>query len=256
MAPRLRLRRAGHRARWWPRCRPTMARLWLRMQAMRDIRKARLAGALDSLRASGAARSLAAGGAGAAAGASSARAALVLRDNLRNRAAHRAGLPPRDRPRARGDHHRQRLLRAGPQDAPGAGVGGAARRARCGCCCRAATNTSCSTTRRGRSTARCCAPASQIHEYSPSFLHAKVAVIDGHWATVGSSNLDPLSLLLAREANVVVDDARFAGAAARAAAAGDEAGGPRDERGRVQQPAAAPACDGVRGAGADAAGPG
>ena len=45
-----------------------------------------------------------------------------------------------------------------------------------------------------------------IHEYSPSFLHAKVAVIDGHWATVGSSNLDPLSLLLAREANVVVED--------------------------------------------------
>jgi cardiolipin synthase A/B len=51
----------------------------------------------------------------------------------------------------------------------------------------------------------------QIHEYSPSFLHAKVAVIDGRWATVGSSNLDPLSLLLAREANVVIDDAGFAG---------------------------------------------
>ncbi|MDB5895437.1 MAG: cardiolipin synthase [Rhodoferax sp.] len=50
----------------------------------------------------------------------------------------------------------------------------------------------------------------QIFEYAPSFLHAKVAVIDGHWATVGSSNLDPLSLLLAREANVVVDDTRFA----------------------------------------------
>lgn len=50
----------------------------------------------------------------------------------------------------------------------------------------------------------------QIFEYAPSFLHAKVAVIDGHWATVGSSNLDPLSLLLAREANVVVDDAGFA----------------------------------------------
>ena len=50
----------------------------------------------------------------------------------------------------------------------------------------------------------------EIHEYSVSFLHAKVAVIDGHWATVGSSNLDPLSLLLAREANVVVDDVEFA----------------------------------------------
>ena len=50
----------------------------------------------------------------------------------------------------------------------------------------------------------------EIHEYSTSFLHAKVAVIDKHWATVGSSNLDPLSLLLAQEANVVVDDKAFA----------------------------------------------
>jgi cardiolipin synthase len=50
----------------------------------------------------------------------------------------------------------------------------------------------------------------EIYEYTPSFLHAKVAVIDGHWATVGSSNLDPLSLLLAREANVVVQDRAFA----------------------------------------------
>jgi cardiolipin synthase len=50
----------------------------------------------------------------------------------------------------------------------------------------------------------------EIHEYAPSFLHAKVAVIDRRWATVGSSNLDPLSLLLAREANVVVEDRGFA----------------------------------------------
>ena len=50
----------------------------------------------------------------------------------------------------------------------------------------------------------------EIHEYEASFLHAKVAVIDGHWATVGSSNLDPLSLLLAREANVVIEDRVFA----------------------------------------------
>ena len=41
--------------------------------------------------------------------------------------AHRTRLPPRDRPGARGNHHRQRLLRAGPQDAPGAGGRGAAR---------------------------------------------------------------------------------------------------------------------------------
>lgn len=50
----------------------------------------------------------------------------------------------------------------------------------------------------------------EIYEYTLSFHHAKVAVIDGHWATVGSSNLDPLSLLLAREANVVVEDISFA----------------------------------------------
>lgn len=50
----------------------------------------------------------------------------------------------------------------------------------------------------------------EIYEYSAGFLHAKVAVIDGRWATVGSSNLDPLSMLLAREANVMVRDAPFA----------------------------------------------
>jgi cardiolipin synthase len=50
----------------------------------------------------------------------------------------------------------------------------------------------------------------EIYEYHRSFLHAKVAVVDGHWATVGSSNIDPFSLLLAREANVVAEDRRFA----------------------------------------------
>jgi cardiolipin synthase len=50
----------------------------------------------------------------------------------------------------------------------------------------------------------------EIYEYHRSFLHAKVAVIDGRWATVGSSNIDPFSLLLAREANIVVEDRKFA----------------------------------------------
>ncbi|HEY4371189.1 MAG TPA: cardiolipin synthase ClsB [Burkholderiales bacterium] len=49
----------------------------------------------------------------------------------------------------------------------------------------------------------------EIFEYRKSHLHAKVAVVDGHWATVGSSNVDPFSLLLAREANVVIEDAGF-----------------------------------------------
>ncbi|MEP7085176.1 MAG: phospholipase D-like domain-containing protein, partial [Betaproteobacteria bacterium] len=52
----------------------------------------------------------------------------------------------------------------------------------------------------------------EIIEYYDSFLHAKVAVIDRQWSTVGSSNIDPFSLLLAREANVFVRDARFADA--------------------------------------------
>ncbi len=49
----------------------------------------------------------------------------------------------------------------------------------------------------------------EIIEYEKSFLHAKVAVVDQEWATVGSSNIDPLSLLLAREANLVVRDRSF-----------------------------------------------
>lgn len=51
----------------------------------------------------------------------------------------------------------------------------------------------------------------EIHEYQKSVLHAKTAVIDGIWATVGSSNIDPFSLVLAREANVAVYDRGFAG---------------------------------------------
>jgi cardiolipin synthase len=51
----------------------------------------------------------------------------------------------------------------------------------------------------------------EILEYTPSYLHAKVAVIDSRWMTVGSSNLDPLSLLLAREANIVAQAPGVAG---------------------------------------------
>jgi len=50
----------------------------------------------------------------------------------------------------------------------------------------------------------------EIYEYHASFLHAKVAVVDGKWLTVGSSNLDPFSLLLAREANVVAHHSELA----------------------------------------------
>ncbi|HET7833088.1 MAG TPA: cardiolipin synthase ClsB [Gallionella sp.] len=50
----------------------------------------------------------------------------------------------------------------------------------------------------------------EIYEYQASYMHAKVAVVDGQWATVGSSNIDPFSLLLARESNLAVQHAGFA----------------------------------------------
>ena len=55
----------------------------------------------------------------------------------------------------------------------------------------------------------------ELYEYMPSYLHAKVAVIDD-CAMVGSANMDPFSLLLAREANVWIDDAGFAAGLRRA----------------------------------------
>jgi cardiolipin synthase len=50
----------------------------------------------------------------------------------------------------------------------------------------------------------------RIHEYCERPLHGKVAVVDDDWSTVGSSNLDPLSLSLNLEANVVLRDRGFA----------------------------------------------
>jgi cardiolipin synthase len=49
----------------------------------------------------------------------------------------------------------------------------------------------------------------EVYEYQTSYLHAKVAVVDGKWATIGSSNIDPFSLLLSREANLLVNDVGF-----------------------------------------------
>jgi cardiolipin synthase len=64
----------------------------------------------------------------------------------------------------------------------------------------------------------------RIFEYEKSFLHAKVAVIDGEWATVGSSNIDPFSLLLAKEANLAALDRAFAGQLRASLAAAMQAG--------------------------------
>ena len=186
-----------------------MAQLWLRMQAMRDIRKAWLAGALDSLRASAVTRSPDTSP-GPAPGQPRARAALLLRDNLRYRArierAYRRAI----------GRAREEIIIANAYFVPG-------RRMREALVKAARRGVKVQLLLQGRYeyfmqyyAARPIYGALllagvQIHEYSPSFLHAKVAVIDGRWATVGSSNLDPLSLLLAREANVVIEDAGFAG---------------------------------------------
>jgi len=186
----------------------TMKHLWLRMQAMRDIRKARLTGALDSLRASGV-------GFGKARQKAAlreqplSRAALVLRDNLRNR-----GRIERAYRRAIG-RARSEVIIGNAYFVPG-------RKMRQALVSAARRGVRVRLLLQGRYeyfmqyyAARPIYSALlkagvEIYEYSPSFLHAKVAVIDRRWATVGSSNLDPLSLLLAREANVVVDDAAFA----------------------------------------------
>jgi len=49
----------------------------------------------------------------------------------------------------------------------------------------------------------------KVYEYTPAYLHAKVGLVDEEWATVGSSNIDPLSLLLNLEANLLVRDRDF-----------------------------------------------
>ncbi|WP_338562346.1 cardiolipin synthase ClsB [Erwinia sp. E_sp_B04_7] len=49
----------------------------------------------------------------------------------------------------------------------------------------------------------------EIYEYIRRPLHAKIAVQDDYWSTVGSSNLDPLSLSLNLEANLIIHDRTF-----------------------------------------------
>lgn len=64
----------------------------------------------------------------------------------------------------------------------------------------------------------------QLYEYRRTLLHGKVAIVDDHWTTVGSSNCDGLSLFVNHEANVVVSDPGFSTMlAARVRAAVNEA---------------------------------
>ena len=187
-----------------------MDKLWWRMLAVHDARNRRISRAVADLRAAGAAQGAAKRSTAMAKGM---RAALLFRDNVRNRSRiekaylHAIG------------NARQEVIIANAYFMPG----GKLRRA---LILAAKRGVRVQLLLQGRSEYFMQYHASrpvygalldagvQIYEYSPSFLHAKVAVIDAYverpWATVGSSNLEPLSLLLAREANVMVEDAAFA----------------------------------------------
>ncbi|MBL9037034.1 MAG: cardiolipin synthase ClsB [Archangium sp.] len=55
----------------------------------------------------------------------------------------------------------------------------------------------------------------EVYEWRGRILHAKTAVVDGNWATVGSANLDALSLRLNLEINAVFRDGSFGAAVER-----------------------------------------
>ena len=190
-----------------------MEQLWWRMQAVRDVRKRRLPEALQALRTASAQRHAEQQIGPLRGSGAKVRAALVLRDNVRNRARIEKTYL-----RAIGSA-RQEVIIANAYFVPG-------RKLRKALLMAARRGVRVRLLLQGRyeyfmqyHAARPVYGALleagvEIHEYAPSFLHAKVAVVDAlgdrPWATVGSSNLDPLSLLLAREANVVVEDTAFA----------------------------------------------
>jgi cardiolipin synthase len=198
----------------------TMTRLWLRLQVAREARQIDFAGALEAVRRAAAAgtdaddSSMTAGDLSRPLGADEAGvlAGLVLRDNVRFR--------------KRIEHFyrysigqaRREIVLANAYFVPGVALQRALLRA-------ASRGVRITLLLQGRyeyfmqhHTSRAMYGVMldagiEIFEYAPSFLHAKVGVFDGAHgalATVGSSNLDPLSLLLAREANIFVRDDAFA----------------------------------------------
>jgi len=201
----------------------TMTRLWLRLQVTREAKQHDFAKALEAVRAASragtdmndphmGARNFDAGARAAEGGGGGLLAGLVLRDNLRFR--------------KRIEHFyryaiaqaRSEIIIANAYFVPGVALQRALLKA-------AGRGVKVTLLLQGRyeyfmqhHTSRAMygvmlAAGIEIIEYEPSFLHAKVAVFDGPQgaiATVGSSNLDPISLLLAREANVFVRDDAFA----------------------------------------------
>ena len=92
--------------------------------------------------------------------------------------------------RQRENRDRERVFFSRDPLPPRAGRGGGARRARgpAAAGARRIRAAALRVARAVRFAARC---GREIYEYHQSFLHAKVAVVDGRWATVGSSNIDP-----------------------------------------------------------------
>jgi cardiolipin synthase len=171
----------------------TMTQLWSRIEAAQELRSQDIAGALDALRSADQDLTLPSRGA----------VQLVLRDNVRHRMrieqAYRKALATA----------REEVVLANAYFFPGLRLRRAlvmaARRGVRVCLLLQGQYEYFLPYRASRQLyGQLMAAGVEIYEYHASFLHAKVAVVDQHWATVGSSNLDPFSLLLAREANLVM----------------------------------------------------
>jgi cardiolipin synthase len=177
----------------------TMTQLWSRIEAVRELRSQDIAAALDALRSADQDVHLPVRGS----------VQLVLRDNVR----HRSQIERAYRKAIGAAHHE--VWVASAYFFPGLRLRRAlilaARRGVRVCLLLQGKYEYFVPYRASRHLyGKLLAAGVEIYEYHASLLHAKVAVVDGHWATVGSSNLDPFSLLLAREANVVVRDDTFA----------------------------------------------
>ncbi len=177
----------------------TMMQLWSRMEAVRELRSQDIAGALEALRSVDQDLQLPARGA----------LTFVLRDNVR----HRSQIERVYRKALAEAHHEVTVASA--YFFPGlrlrrALIMAARRGVRVRLLLQGKYEYFVPYRASRQLYGQLLAEGVEIYEYQASVLHAKVAVIDGAWATVGSSNLDPFSLLLAREANVVVRDTVFA----------------------------------------------
>jgi cardiolipin synthase len=177
----------------------TMAQLWSRIEAVRELRSQDLGGALDALRGAKQSLHLPARG----------EIQWVLRDNVR----HRTHIERTYRKAIGAARHE--ILVANAYFFPGlrlrrALVMAARRGVRVRLLLQGQYEYFLPYRAARQLYGQLMAAGVEIYEYHASFLHAKVAVVDGKWLTVGSSNLDPFSLLLAREANVVAHDPALA----------------------------------------------